>query len=48
MAINDPFLSHDMLSYLLKYDSVFGKFKDSDIEKAKGGIKIKGHFVKLF
>jgi len=26
MAINDPFMSIDYLIYLLKYDSVHGKF----------------------
>jgi glyceraldehyde-3-phosphate dehydrogenase/erythrose-4-phosphate dehydrogenase len=48
MAINDPFLSSDMLLYLLKYDSVFGRFNHDDLELAKGGIKIKGHFIKTY
>ena len=26
MAINDPFMSNDYLAYLLKYDSVHGRF----------------------
>jgi glyceraldehyde 3-phosphate dehydrogenase len=47
MAINDPFMSLDYLMYLLKYDSVHGRFPGS-IEKADGGIKVDGHFVKVF
>jgi glyceraldehyde 3-phosphate dehydrogenase len=47
MAINDPFMDTDYLMYLLKYDSVHGRF-DGSIEKADGGIKVNGHFVHLF
>jgi len=47
MAINDPFMDLDYLIYLLKYDSVHGQFKGT-IEKADGGIKVDGHFVRVF
>jgi glyceraldehyde 3-phosphate dehydrogenase len=47
MAINDPFMSLDYLVYLLKYDSVHGRFA-CNVEKADGGIKVDGHFVKVF
>lgn len=47
MAINDPFMDLDYLVYLLKYDSVHGRFTKS-VEKADGGIKVDGHFVKVF
>jgi glyceraldehyde 3-phosphate dehydrogenase len=47
MAINDPFMSLDYLVYLLKYDSVHGRFAHT-VEKADGGIKVDGHFVKVF
>jgi len=47
MAINDPFMSLDYLVYLLKYDSVHGRF-NATVEKADGGIKVNGHFVKVF
>lgn len=47
MAINDPFMSLDYLVYLLKYDSVHGRFPCS-VEKAEGGIKVDGHFVKVY
>jgi len=46
-AINDPFMDIDYLTYLLKYDSVHGRFPGS-VEKADGGIKVDGHFVKVF
>jgi len=46
-AINDPFMDLDYLTYLLKYDSVHGRFPGS-IEKADGGIKVDGQFVKVF
>jgi len=37
----------DYLMYMLKYDSVHGRF-DGTIEKADGGIKVNGHHVHLF
>jgi glyceraldehyde 3-phosphate dehydrogenase len=40
-AINDPFMELDYLEYLLKYDSVHGRFPGT-IEKADGGIKVNG------
>ena len=33
--------------YLIKYDSVHGRF-EHDVEKTEGGIKVNGHFVRLF
>ena len=47
MAINDPFMSLDYLCYLLKYDSVHGRFPGT-VEQCDGGIKVDGHFVKVF
>jgi len=47
MAINDPFMSLDYLVYLLKYDSVHGRFPGT-VEKVDGGIKVDGHLVKVF
>ena len=46
-AINDPFMDLDYLTYLLKYDSVHGRFPGS-VEKVDGGIKVDGDFVKVF
>jgi glyceraldehyde 3-phosphate dehydrogenase len=47
MAINDPFMDLDYLIYLLKYDSVHGRFQGT-IEKCDGGIKVNGHAIKVF
>lgn len=33
--------------YLLNYDSVHGPFNGT-IEKADGGMKVNGHFIKVF
>lgn len=46
-AINDPFMDLDYLIYLLKYDSVHGRFP-LPVEKAEGGIKVDGNFVKVY
>ena len=46
VAINDPFMDRDYLMYLLKYDSVHGNLKGT-IEKADGGIKVNGDFIRL-
>jgi glyceraldehyde 3-phosphate dehydrogenase len=45
MAINDS-KPVDYLIYLLKYDSVHGRF-DLPVEKVDGGMKVDGHFVKV-
>lgn len=37
----------DYLTYLLKYDSVHGRFPGT-VEQVDGGIKVNGHFVKVF
>jgi glyceraldehyde 3-phosphate dehydrogenase len=42
MAINDPFMNLDYLVYLLRYDSVHGRFK-GDIKKLSDGIEVNGH-----
>merc|ERR1712176_1057356 len=46
-AINDPFMDLDYLVYLLKYDSVHGRFPGT-VEKADGGINVNGDFVKVY
>lgn len=47
MAINDPFMSLDYLCYLLKYDSVHGRFPGT-IEQCDDGILVNGNKVKVF
>ena len=45
--INDPFIDLDYMVYLLKYDSVHGRF-DGTIEKTDGGIKVNGTKIDVF
>ena len=47
MAINDPFQSNDYLAYLLKYDSVHGRFPHK-VETHKDGILVDGELIKVF
>jgi glyceraldehyde 3-phosphate dehydrogenase len=47
MAINDPFQSNEYLAYLLKYDSVHGRFPHN-VEVHKDGILIDGSLVRVF
>jgi glyceraldehyde 3-phosphate dehydrogenase len=47
LAINDHSKDVDYLMYLLKYDSVHGPF-EGKIEKSDGGMKVNGHFIKIF
>jgi glyceraldehyde 3-phosphate dehydrogenase len=46
-AINDPNMNVDYLIYLLKYDSVHGRYQH-DVKKVDGGIEVNGHKVRLF
>merc|ERR1719148_370829 len=46
-AINDPFMDLDYLVYLLRYDSVHGRFPGT-VEKADGGVTLNGDFVKVY
>ena len=57
MAVNHRGIDIDYLIYLMKYDSIHGKcVKDNmslgrfeaDIQKTDGGIKVDGHFVRIF
>ena len=47
MHINDPFMTPEYLAYLLKYDSVHGRFKADKITPAYQGIRIDGHYIKV-
>merc|ERR1711990_1237710 len=46
-AINDPFMDLDYLCYLLKYDSVHGRFPGT-VEKTDGGILVNGSKVDVY
>merc|ERR1739838_1081623 len=48
VAINDPFMDLSYMEYLLKYDSVHGRF-DKTVEVVKGkGFKIDGNLVNVY
>jgi glyceraldehyde 3-phosphate dehydrogenase len=47
MAINDPFMTNEYLAYLLKYDSVHGRFPH-DVQVVDGGITVDGEMVHVF
>lgn len=46
-AVNDPFIDADYMAYLLKYDSVHGRFRGR-VECAEGGIRMDGRFIPLY
>lgn len=46
-AINDPFMTDDYLVYLLKYDSVHGRYA-GEVKKVDGGITVDGKKVHVF
>lgn len=48
LAINDPFMKMDYLLYLLKYDSVHGRFPMKIQKISKNEFEVNGHKVKLF
>jgi len=47
MAINDPFMTNDYLAYLLKYDSVHGRFPH-EVKVVDEGVTIDGELVRVF
>ena len=47
VAINDPFLPTDYLIYLLKYDSIHGRFNGTIEKVNESTIKVNGKTVKV-
>lgn len=47
VAVNDPFISPDYMAYMLKYDTVHGRFKGS-VEAADDKIVVNGKEIKVF
>lgn len=47
VAVNDPFISNDYMEYMLKYDTVHGRFP-GDIEVGDGQINVNGVATKTF
>lgn len=47
VAINDPFIDVDYMEYMLRYDTVHGKFEGT-IEKKENAIVVNGQEVRVF
>jgi len=47
VAINDPFIDPDYMGYMLRYDTVHGRFKGS-IETGEDSITVEGEKIKVF
>ena len=47
VAINDPFISLDYMVYMLKYDSVHGKFK-GEVSTKDGKLVVNGKEITVF
>jgi len=47
VGINDPFISPDYMAYMLKYDTVHGRF-DGEVTYTDDSIVVNGHEVKVF
>jgi len=48
VAVNDPFISADYMVYMLKYDSVHGRFKGEASTDADGNLVVNGKKIKVF
>ena len=47
VAINDPFIDADYMVYMVKFDSVHGRFK-GDIRAEEGKIIVNGKEIKVY
>jgi len=47
VGINDPFISPDYMAYMLRYDTIHGKF-DGEVSYTDDSIIVNGHKVKVF
>jgi glyceraldehyde 3-phosphate dehydrogenase len=47
VAVNDPFIPTDYMKYMMKYDTVHGRFKGS-VEAGDGSITVNGNTIKTF
>ena len=47
LAVNDPFIPVDYMVYMLKYDSVHGKFPGT-VEAKGGNLVVNGNTIKVF
>lgn len=47
VAINDPFINPDYMAYMMKYDSVHGRW-DGELEATSDGLIVDGSIVKTY
>ena len=47
VAINDPFIAADYMAYMVKYDSVHGKF-DGEVKEENGKLVVNGKEIKVY
>ena len=47
VAINDPFITADYMAYMVKYDSVHGKF-EGDVKEENGKLVVNGKEIKVY
>ncbi len=47
VAINDPFITADYMAYMVKYDSVHGKF-DGEVKEENGKLIVNGKEIKVY
>jgi glyceraldehyde 3-phosphate dehydrogenase len=47
-AINDPFITLDNMVYLLKYDSVYGRFAQGELRHENGLLYVNEHHIHVF
>ncbi len=47
VAINDPFIPADYMTYMIKYDTIHGKYNGS-LESDEGSITVNGKNIKVF
>ena len=47
VAINDPFSDADYMAYLLRYDSVHGRFK-GELKAEDGNLIVNGRKIKVY
>ena len=47
VAINDPFMDPEYMAYMLKYDTVHGRFKGT-VEAKDGNLVVNGHTIKVY
>ena len=47
VAVNDPFITADYMAYMIKFDTVHGKFEGA-IEEKEGNLIVNGKEVKVF